>query len=120
MLTWGLLCRLEQYATSRDRIQSENGALHIANVLQKRDSLAVLPTVYSYFNIPVNCRSETSDSFGNFETRFASVLSKFNAHSDRLELPQQITVFMLVGGAGITNSHSVSMLAAAAKDILVG
>lgn len=41
--------------SSSDMIQSENDALHVVNALRKRDSLAVLSTVYSYFNNLVNC-----------------------------------------------------------------
>lgn len=103
-----------------DKIQSENGAFLIVNALHKLYFLAVLSTVYSKFNSLVVLSTCQILVVRTFKTRYASPVPKFNAYGDSLQLPEPIAAFMFMKSAGITNNHRVSILAAAAKDVLVG
>lgn len=82
-------------------------------------ALSVIATVYSDITSLVNCRHETSNSLGNNETRFASIVWKVNAHGGRLQLPESISTFMLMGNAKIIDNHPASVLTVAAENALV-
>lgn len=102
-----------------DMLQSDDGAKHIANSIYKRDSLTGLSTLYTDFNNLVSYVHGSNVSFKNYETRFAALISKFNGHGASLNLPESITAFMIMSSADINDSHCVSILAAAAKDVMV-
>lgn len=123
-----MILRSQLYGRARDLVciitsnnnHSETADLHIVNALLKRNFLSVLSAVYANFNPLVSCRCETSESFGNYKTIFASNVSNFNVYGKSLHLPEPITAFMPMAGATITDNHRVSISAAATKNVVIG
>lgn len=71
-----MLCGLAHdfvYRILSNKIHPEADALHVINVLHKRDARVVRTTMYFSFSSPVNCRCGKSDSPRNHDTRLASL-----------------------------------------------
>ena len=115
----GILLKSQLFGRARDLVrtvtdadlQSEDGAKKVVAAIYKRDTLTVLSDVYTDFNALVCARRGTTESFKNYEVRFAALVSKFNAHGSSLSLPQTITALMLMASSGIEDNHRVSILA---------
>lgn len=104
-------------SVTTEQIKSANGAKNVVNVVYKRDKLRVLSDVYYDFNKLISARRRGNEEFKNYEARFGTLLSKFNAHGSSLQLPESITALMLISTYVINDNHRVSILAAASEDI---
>jgi len=58
-----------------------------------------------------------TESFRNFEGRFAAQVAKFHAHSDDVKLPESLIAFMLLGNSNIDSGQRISVLASAAPNV---
>ena len=99
-------------------LQSDMGVQHVVNAIYKRDTLTVLNDVYVDFNNLVSAKRGQTESFRNYDMRFAALVSKFNAHGSSLQLPESITAFMLMSSGNIDDSNRVSIMASAANELM--
>jgi len=117
----GIMLQSQLFGRARDlvkkidpeTIQSDTGAAEIVKVVHKRDPLAVVSEVYQDFTTVLGTKRGNSESFKNFESRFDSQVSKFNAHATTTKLPDSLVAFMLLANANVENNQRISVLAAA-------
>lgn len=93
--------------------------MHVVEATSKRDTLTVLNEVYEDFHALLIVQRGANESFKNYESQFAALVSRFNAHGLSLHLSEPILAFMPTTSAGIANNHRVSMLAAASNDVCI-
>lgn len=74
--------------------------------------------VYVYLNNLVNAHRGSVESFPNYEMHFNALVSKFNSHASSISFSESITGLTLTNSADIDDNHPVSILAAAAEDLL--
>lgn len=101
-------------ALTDDVVSSEEGSDRIVQLLPSRDALTVVSEVFHDFNDLLSCKRSNSESYLNFEGRFAPPLAKLNRNGKATQLPESLTAIMLLTNAAVENSQRVSVLAAAA------
>lgn len=106
-------------STGNDKLPSNDCTKPILSVLYMRDWLTVFSTGYTGVKNLINCRRGYKESFSNYETGFASLISEFNAQGHSMHLTESISAFMLMSSATKIGKYGVFILAAAAKNLMV-
>ena len=106
-----IMLQFQLYGRARDicksvsdtDIQSDNDSKAIISAIYKRDSLSVVSEVYQCFTKLLFLKRRSNESVKNFESRFISQVSKFNASSSSDNLPESLTAFILLSNAAVTS-----------------
>lgn len=98
-------------------IESENGAKYIVDAVHKFDPLTVLSHIFAYFNKLISARRGDNETFKNFEGHFATLISKFKSHGNKINLPESLTAFLLLSISNVDDHQRISIIAATAKDL---
>ena len=93
-------------------IDSDDGVDKICKALHKKDALSVVSNAYSEFLTLLSTKRGTSESYQNFESRFAAAVSILNSHASNT-LPESFRAFMLLANSGVDTNQRISILAAA-------
>ena len=113
----------------QEDVESEDGAMHVARAIHKRDLLSVVTDTFHRYLELMRTKQGDNETFKNFETRFDSQVSRFNASCKGSELPPALFSFLLLANSRIDTSQRISIISSAlpretdivdkeAKDIL--
>lgn len=116
----GIMLQSQLYGRARDLcmtisdsdIQSNNGSKVVVYAIYKREARSVVSDVYQNFMSLLNTPRGSTETFKNFESRFDAQISKLNASSGSVQLPEALTALMLLANSSIENGQRVSVLAA--------
>lgn len=106
-------------SVTNEQFQSKDSATHVVKVILERDNLTIWNEAYADLRSLVTTRRGASESFKNYESRFAALMSGFNAHELSPRLPEPILAYMPMTSAGIADNHRVSILAGASNDLCI-
>ena len=99
-------------------IGSNDDVDKICKALNKKDGLLVFSNCYSDFLALLSTKCRTSESYRNFESRFAAV-SMLNSHASST-LPESFSALILSPNSGIDANQRVSILAEATPQVTTG
>lgn len=85
----------------------------ICSLLYMRDSTSAVLDVLDYRHALEDNPRSSSESFKNYELRFAAQMAKYNSHGQSVKLPESIHALLLVSNDGVDESQRVSVLSAA-------
>ena len=94
------------------KLESDDGVDKICKALYKKDAVSVVSNTYSEFLTLVSTKQGTSESYQNFESRFAAAFSKLSCHALSIQA-ESFRDFMLLANSGIDANQRISVLAAA-------
>ena len=77
-------------------LQSNDGQDKIVQALYKRDPLSAVSHLFDDFSSLLNTKRERTESFKNFEGRFAAQMARYNAHGSYIQLPSSIVALLLL------------------------
>lgn len=99
---------------SADEIEAEDGALKVASAMFKQDVLSIVTDTFHRFLEVLRTKQGDSESYKNYEMRFAAQVCRLNATCEGSELPSALVAFLLLANSRIDAAQRVSILSAAA------
>lgn len=83
-------------ALTKEELKSNEGLSVIVNKIYQRDAMLVISEAYDGFNALLSTRRNANESLKTFELRFAALVTKFNLLSNTTELPQCMSLLLLL------------------------
>ena len=97
-----------------DELSSPNGTKLIVSKIYQRDAISVIAEVYKDFTDLIRIVRGQSESYKNFESRYAAQMSKFNANGNSIQFPEALSALMLLSNAGVDDAQRISILSSVA------
>ena len=99
---------------SSDQLSTNNGVDLIISKIHQRDPITVVSDVYRDFTDLITTKRGTSETFRNFESRYAAQISKYNANGNSIQFSEALSALMLLSNSGIDDSQRISILSSVA------
>lgn len=84
-----------------------------------REPLSVTNTVLNDFNDLLGIRRKSSESFQNFEARFAAKVAKYHCHGTTRQLHGSIFAMMLLSTSNIDDTQRIPILSSAGAGVII-